>query len=133
MIYNTQNDNPAHRSGDGQFGSFNLGTGNAGLDLSSPSAGPYAGVLMFQDRSNTQSVDLTGGNSGSYTWNGLIYAPSAGGALAGHTNDAVTGSIVMAGPLSLSGGSNINMGTPSGGGNPGGSIYTTLAWQDFIL
>jgi Tfp pilus assembly protein PilX len=131
MVYNTQNDNPGHRTGDGQFGSFDLGTGNATLDLAAPSSGPYASVLLFQDRSNTKSVDLTAGSSGSYTWSGLIYAPSAGGSLGGYTIETITGSVVLAGPLNVIGGSTIYMGDPSGGGNPGGNVYTPLAWQDF--
>ena len=136
MIYNTQDDNPTGRSVTaGQYGQFVLGTGNATVSLVAPTSGYYAGISYFQDRNNTLTVDLRGGNSGNYTLDGVIYASSAGVDLQGHTNQIIGGSLIAAGPFSLSGGSNITVGNPS---TPcaqctavAGTRYVALSWQDF--
>ena len=94
---------------------------------------PTRDVLFFQDRAKTTSVDLQGGNSGNYSWTGLIYAPSAAGSLQGHTNETITGSLVLAGSLSLSGGSNITMGVPSTPLIPGGWCVHTVSLARLLM
>jgi len=48
--------------------------GGASVDLSAPTAGPYAGVLMFMDRAeNSSNIHTVNGNSSSQV-NGAIYS-----------------------------------------------------------
>jgi len=55
-------------------GSVKLG-GNANLNLSAPTTGPFAGLLFFGSRNNTKDNQL-GGNSDS-TLKGAVYMPDA--------------------------------------------------------
>ena len=55
-------------------GAINLsGTGN--ISLNPMTTGTYAGITIFQDRSNTASATLSGGSNISNT--GTFYFPSA--------------------------------------------------------
>jgi hypothetical protein len=45
------------------------------VSLAPPSSGTYQGILLFQDRSVTQPLYLTG--NGTSTIGGTVYAPSA--------------------------------------------------------
>jgi hypothetical protein len=49
--------------------------GNELVQLSPPSSGPYAGITIFQEKGNTNTVSING-TSGSYV-NGYVYAPDA--------------------------------------------------------
>jgi prepilin-type N-terminal cleavage/methylation domain-containing protein len=49
---------------------------NATVQLSAPTTGPYAGVLLFQDRANRRDIKITGGDKPT-TLNGIVYAPTA--------------------------------------------------------
>lgn len=55
-------------------GSFTL-NGTSATNLSAPTSGPYAGVLVFQSRSDSSALTLNGTNSAVF--NGAIYAPDA--------------------------------------------------------
>ena len=50
-------------------------SGGATVQLSAPTSGDYAGVLMFQDRANSTTASLTGGTS--QIMNGIVYFPNA--------------------------------------------------------
>jgi Flp pilus assembly protein TadG len=50
-------------------------TGSGSMDLEAPTSGTYNGVMFFQDRSDTQTMSLTG--SGGATFKGIVYAPAA--------------------------------------------------------
>ena len=74
VFYNTSTNYP---SAGGTYGSFLL-TSNS--TLSAPTSGTYAGVLLFQDRSNTKTVEIMNGKSiASPTMNltGTVYASTA--------------------------------------------------------
>src|SRR5262249_13887208 len=58
----------------GSFGGITIGN-SATCNLSAPSTGPYAGILIFQSRQNTRAFSLSGNAQPNLT--GLIYAPSA--------------------------------------------------------
>lgn len=49
--------------------------GSGTLTLTAPTSGQYNGVLLFQSRSNTSTVKITG--SSSNTFEGIIYCPTA--------------------------------------------------------
>lgn len=69
--------------------------GNAVLKLPPPASGPYAGISVFQSRSNTEELKVNGTSGSSI---GTIYAPSAHLVIKGNAGpgDApfVTGSVV---------------------------------------
>jgi hypothetical protein len=58
----------------GSYGSINL-SGNSTFSLSANASGTYAGILIFQDRSNPQALALTGNAVAGIT--GTIYAKDA--------------------------------------------------------
>jgi hypothetical protein len=77
MIYNTASTyNPATGAdgSGGTYGSIALG-GTGALNISAPSSGTYAGILLFQDRNNSKALSISG--SGTLGTNGTIYAPKA--------------------------------------------------------
>lgn len=48
---------------------------NEVINLSPPATGPYAGITIYQEKSNTQEVKINGGSGSNVT--GFIYAPGA--------------------------------------------------------
>jgi hypothetical protein len=72
-IYNAGS-NILPNSGTATFGAISLGSSGA-IGLSAPTTGPYAGILIFQSRDNTQTMSL--GASSVTGLSGTIYAPSA--------------------------------------------------------
>jgi hypothetical protein len=56
------------------FGAITV-SGNATLNLTAASGGPYAGVVIFQSRDNTQAMTVSG--NAVATLNGTVYIPSA--------------------------------------------------------
>ncbi|MFI5457310.1 MAG: beta strand repeat-containing protein [Isosphaerales bacterium] len=71
MIYNAGSNYP--NSG-GSFGGITL-SGNGTFNLTAPTTGPYAGVLIFQSHQNTRALSFSGNAVAGTT--GIIYAPSA--------------------------------------------------------
>jgi Tfp pilus assembly protein FimT len=80
-------------------GSFHVG-GTGTVNLSAQTTGPYANIVMFQDRSDTTTLKING-TSGTYSYGGLIYAPTA--PIDGTGNGAVTVSSVIAGSATIGG------------------------------
>src|SRR5439155_2388523 len=71
MIYNAGSNFP---NAGGTFGAISLGSSGK-INLSAPTAGAYAGILIFQSRDNTRALSL---NAGSIVGiNGTVYAPAA--------------------------------------------------------
>ena len=70
MIVNAGSNYPDHG---GNFGSITL-SGNGTFNLSPPTTGTYAGILIFQPRDNTKALSFSGNASGM---TGTIYAPAA--------------------------------------------------------
>ena len=80
-------------------GSVHVG-GSGTVNLSAQTTGPYANIVMFQDRSDTTTLKING-TSGTYSYGGLIYAPTA--PIDGTGNGAVTVSSVIAGSATIGG------------------------------
>ncbi len=95
MIYNAGS---AYPNPGGSFGSISF-SGNTTVNLSAPTSGPYAGVLIFQSRDNYRALALSGNASAS---GGTIYAASAALVLSGNAN--VTHLTAVVSTLSVSGG-----------------------------
>ena len=70
MIFNAGSNYP---STGGTFGSITL-SGNGSFNLSPPTTGTYAGIVIFQPRDNTKALTFSGNASGM---TGTIYAPAA--------------------------------------------------------
>jgi hypothetical protein len=72
VLVNTGGGDPTRKRG--SYGAINFG-GDAVVQLSAPSTGTYAGIVIFQPGANTQTLTL--GRSAAPDLNGLVYAPSA--------------------------------------------------------
>jgi hypothetical protein len=94
MIYNNPSSN-ANSEG------INI-TGNSSgtVDLSPLTSGPYAGMLMFQNRTAGQTMSISGG--GSFSLNGTFYAANALLKITGG-GDATIGSQYISRQLNLGG------------------------------
>jgi Putative Flp pilus-assembly TadE/G-like len=101
-------------------------TGNPAMNLSAPSTGTYAGILMWQDKLDTNTTGPSlGGNSGAQ-FNGILYFPSDQLTFYG-TNNSVSVGVVVADSLNLSGTPNVTFnGAPGvpGGLPPGFTVGT---------
>ncbi|MGP0067962.1 MAG: Ig-like domain repeat protein [Isosphaeraceae bacterium] len=70
LIVNAGSDYP---STGGTYGSITL-SGNGSYNLSPPTTGTYAGIVIFQTRDNSKAMTISGNASGM---TGTIYAPAA--------------------------------------------------------
>lgn len=77
-------------------GSVSL-SGNSTVTLTAPTGGPYNGVGLFQARSDTSAVNLSGN---AYLSCGTLYAPRAALILSGNSNPSAP---IVVDELSLSG------------------------------
>jgi hypothetical protein len=84
-IYNTGN-------AGGTYGSITV-SGDGTVALAAPTSGPYAGILIFQDRKDSRALSLSG--SATLTLGGTIYAPAAQLAESGNAQ-------IIASPASVS-------------------------------
>ena len=76
-------------------------TGSGSLTLSPPTSGTYKGISIFQDRTSTAVVALTGG--GSMNVSGTIYAAKAEIDLTGNGGTNVAGSQIIANNMKVTG------------------------------
>jgi hypothetical protein len=120
MIYNAGSNYP---NPGGNFGGITL-SGNGTFNLSAPSSGTYAGILIFQSRQNTRALSLSGGAMAGMT--GTIYAANALLSMSGNAslqNPLVVGTLNLSGNVSLT-----QMAVGSGGiGDISGIANTLLA------
>jgi hypothetical protein len=87
MIYNAGADYDSSK----RFGQIDF-SGQGVIDLSPATSGPYAGILFFQARDNTQSVAFTGQAISSFH-GGLVYASAAELSLSG--NAVISTSLIV--------------------------------------
>jgi hypothetical protein len=93
-LYNTQSAFP--KTG-GTYGGITL-SGNGSFNLTAATSGPYAGVVLFQARTNTRAIALSG--NAAEGLGGTVYAPAALLYLSG--NASLAGPVVV-NELSLTG------------------------------
>jgi hypothetical protein len=79
--------------------------GGATVNLSASTSGPYQGVLIYQDRQDTSSANLSGG--ASQIMNGVLYFPSAPLSYSGGSSTSATATTLVSKTLSLTGNSYI--------------------------
>ncbi len=82
------------------------GNGNTTLNLTAPTSGPYKGILIYEDPSNTNTISLNGTPVANLT--GIIYAPSAELDLSGNTTMNLTTDLIV-GSLYDKGNATINI------------------------
>jgi hypothetical protein len=99
-------------------GSATIGmTGTPTINLTAPSTGTYAGILMYQDPTDTNTTGPSlGGNSGSQ-YTGILYFPKDQLTFYGNNNSLSVG-VVVADSLALSGHPNVTFNGSAG--VPGG-------------
>jgi Flp pilus assembly protein TadG len=100
-------------SGDGVFiynssssGAINL-SGSGSIALSPMAGGTYAGITVFQDRSNTSSATMSG--SGTVNNSGTFYFPSASLTMSGSSATNIMGSQFIVKDLTFSGSASLNV------------------------
>jgi Flp pilus assembly protein TadG len=103
MIYNA----PAQSSDQVKL----TGTGN--LTLSPPTSGTYKGIAIFQDRTSTAAVNITGGGGMNLT--GTIYSARAEIDVTGNGGTNVVGSQIIANNMTVTGNGSVNVSYDSGG------------------
>jgi len=109
MFYNTND--PAHPTGSGAYGSITI-TGSGSWRFRPQTSGPYAGILFFQDRANTQEVEITG--SGNML-SGTMYFPNADLDFAGSGNISGVAQLI-AKSIDMTGSGDITLTYDTGGG-----------------
>jgi hypothetical protein len=81
-------------------GTLKMG-GSGNLTLSPPTSGTYQGVMVFQSRSDTNQVAISGGSSVATNVQGTLYAPAATISIQG--NGGSIGSQIIANQVSAGG------------------------------
>jgi len=85
--------------------------GGSSLNMTPMTTGPYAGLVYYQNPSDSNAVNLTGGSNVSIT--GTVCAPSADVSLTGGSSFDQLGSQIISRTVSIAGHGNINMNTTS--------------------
>jgi hypothetical protein len=78
-------------------------SGQGSIVLSPPTAGPYQGILLFQDRASTAPVSVSGSSGTTMTISGTFYAASANLSVTGNGNQQTIGSQYISYTLNLGG------------------------------
>jgi hypothetical protein len=120
FIYNASSSYP---SSGGKFGGITL-SGNGTFNLTAPSTGTYAGLLIFQSRQDTRALSFSANAKAGMT--GSIYAANALLSMSGNaslTSPLVVGTLNLSGNVALT---QISAGS-DGSGDTSGIANTLLA------
>jgi Putative Flp pilus-assembly TadE/G-like len=82
-------------------------TGNGTLTLSAPTSGTYKGITIFETRTSTATVDITG--NGGMNLTGTIYSAGANVDLTGNGSSNVIGSQIIADSMTVTGNGSVNV------------------------
>jgi hypothetical protein len=80
-------------------------SGNSDIDITSPTSGPYAGLLLYMDPANSNSISITG--NGAWNGSGTMYAPGATMDLSGNAGVSNFNSMLIAKTIILGGNSDV--------------------------
>lgn len=96
-------------------------SGNASVILSAPTSGTYAGVVIYQNRTSTNAVTISG--NGGLSLTGTLYAAGATVNLSGNAPLAFAGASgkLIAAKLSVTGNGSLTV-NPTGGSGGSGSL-----------
>lgn len=75
-------------------GSLSIKPGNSTVNLTAPTSGTYSGMVIYQPRSNTHTLNLQAGHS-TGTLTGFIYAPGAELSMQDHGGDLNIGGLIV--------------------------------------
>jgi hypothetical protein len=90
-------------------------SGYSSITLTPPTTGTYAGLSLFQDRTSTADIRLTGSSGLRIT--GGIYAAKASVTLTGSSSTNINGSFLIADSATLTGTGTIQVSDGTGGGS----------------
>lgn len=101
------------------------GSGNVGLNITAPTSGPYDGIAIWMNRSDSTGLTLSGATTTSFE--GIIYAPDGNITVSGSTAlnltaDLIVSNITSSGSLDLTNYTTINTGTALGSGSGNGTF-----------
>jgi hypothetical protein len=82
-------------------------SGNGAVNLSPPTSGTYTGITIFQARTSSTAMSISG--NGNMTITGTFYAPKAPVTITGNGSSNAIGSQYIAYDLSLNGNGSINV------------------------
>jgi len=99
--------NPQACSSTGQQGGSLSLTGNGSFQITAPTSGDYAGMVIFYDRNNTNTLRLTGNGSDQLT--GSIYGKSATATLTGNGGIFQVNSLIVVDSAYLTGNGSIGI------------------------
>lgn len=99
---------------------------NAVINLSAPTSGPTAGIVLFGDRNMTTgaSFKLTGG--GTQQWTGAIYLPQADLTYAGGATGGAGCTQLVANTVTFTGNSNLSLSCAGSSIEPAGNQLAVL-------
>lgn len=89
-----------------QQGSVSV-SGQVRVDLTPPTSGTYAGILLFQSRSNSSTISISGGAQAS-SYQGVLYAPN-GSVTLGTGGGGMSFGAVIGQNLSVSGNGSVTI------------------------
>jgi len=94
-------------------------SGTGGINITAPASGPWEGIAMFQDRSNSSSDTLSGGTTQQI--NGVVYMPKGSLTYSGGSGTSGTTTTLVVNTVTFSGSSYIKDAatTQYGGGGSG--------------
>lgn len=94
-----------------EAGSINF-AGGSRFDLPAYQSAPYRNILIFQARSNTNELSLSGGTSVSSRFGGIIYAPNASRVVLGSGGANLEVTAVIAQGIKVIGDTQVTIGPP---------------------
>jgi prepilin-type N-terminal cleavage/methylation domain-containing protein len=95
-----------------ESGSINF-AGGSRFDLPAYAAAPYKSILIFQARTNTNDLSLSGGTSVASKFGGIIYAPNAGRVVLGSGGANLEVTAVIAQNIKVIGTTQVTIGPPA--------------------
>jgi Flp pilus assembly protein TadG len=98
-----------------------VGSGTGTFNLSAPTTGTYQGVVLFEDRSNSSGITLSGSTGTQVS--GLVYMPAGNLTYSGDSGTSGVVTTLVVNAITFSGTSYINQAaTTAYGGGGGGSV-----------
>jgi Flp pilus assembly protein TadG len=91
----------------------------ANVNLTAPTSGTYAGIVVYQDAADTQPLSIQGGSNTSF--NGAIYAPNSNVNLGNGSSNAISADL-LAKTLTMTGGGTLSSTALSNFGTLGTSV-----------
>lgn len=112
--------NTGQASGSDAYGGISI-VGSGSIQLSAPTTGTYAGMLIMQDPKNTQQASITGSSSTNFAGN--LYFPGASLTITGSGTMSQPLGITVAQKITITGSGNIKFSNSYGGSTGQVSLF----------